>query len=155
MADLNTIIVKFDFSLPSCVHQARKGGQVHQPHHHHLRHLFLIISINISRFKSLCTIRFISEALLYEGIWEEGIVTNVLKAAKLYEVNPIIISIIIIIIIINNVIIQINQDAVFLDLGSNLGVYSLLVAQLRHSAGDQRFDTFYLILIMIMLMLIM
>ena len=30
------------------------------------------------------------------------------------------------------------QDAVFLDLGSNLGVYSLLVAQLRHSSGDGR-----------------
>lgn len=58
--------------------------------------------------------RFISDALLYEGIWEEGIVTNVIKASKLYE------------------------DAVFLDLGSNLGVYSLLVAQLRHSTGDQR-----------------
>ena len=26
----------------------------------------------------------------------------------------------------------------FLDLGSNLGVYSLLVAQLRHLAGDSR-----------------
>ena len=38
-----------------------------------------------------------------------------------------------------NAIIEINQDAVFLDLGSNLGVYSLLVAQLRHSTGDQRF----------------
>ena len=38
-----------------------------------------------------------------------------------------------------NAIIKINQDAVFLDLGSNLGVYSLLVAQLRHSTGDQRF----------------
>ena len=104
MADLNTIIVKFDFSLPSCVHQARKGGQVHQRHHHHIRvlhHLFLIISTNISRFESSCTIRFISSALLYEGIWEEGIVTNVLKAAKLYEVNPIIIIIIIITIIIN------------------------------------------------------
>ena len=32
--------------------------------------------------------RFISDALLYEGIWEEGIVTNVIKAAKLYEVKP-------------------------------------------------------------------
>merc|ERR1719270_1879242 len=58
--------------------------------------------------------RIISDSLLYTGIWEEGIVTNVLKALKLYP------------------------DAVFLDLGSNLGVYSLLVAQTRHSAGDHR-----------------
>ena len=87
--------------------------------------------------------------MLYEGIWEEGIVKNAIKAAKLYEVNPIIIIIIIVIIIIPNVIIKITQDAVLLDLGSNLGVYSLLVAQLRHSAGDQRFDTFYLIMLML------
>ena len=34
--------------------------------------------------------------------------------------------------------ININQDAVFLDLGANIGVYSLLVAQLRHSSSDYR-----------------
>jgi len=33
---------------------------------------------------------------------------------------------------------ELYPDAVFLDLGSNLGVYSLLVAQTRHSAGDLR-----------------
>merc|ERR1719270_2389537 len=58
--------------------------------------------------------RIISDSLLYTGIWEEGIVTNVLKALKLYP------------------------DAVFLDLGANIGVYSLLVAQLRHSSSDYR-----------------
>ena len=42
--------------------------------HHHLQH----------HYKR----RFISDALLYKGIWEEGIVTNVIKAAKLYEVKP-------------------------------------------------------------------
>ena len=36
--------------------------------------------------------------------------------------------------------IKTNQDAVFLDLGSNLGVYSLLVAELRQSAGDHRWE---------------
>ena len=35
-------------------------------------------------------------------------------------------------------IVNINQDAVFLDLGANLGIYSLLAAQLRHSANDHR-----------------
>ena len=35
-------------------------------------------------------------------------------------------------------IVNINQDAVFLDLGANLGIYSLLAAQLRHSASDHR-----------------
>jgi len=58
--------------------------------------------------------RMISDSLLYDGIWEEEIVTNVLKALKLYP------------------------DAVFLDLGANIGVYSLLVAQLRHSSSDHR-----------------
>ena len=37
--------------------------------------------------------RFISEALLYDGIWEEGIVTNVLKALELYPVKPLLSSV--------------------------------------------------------------
>ena len=37
--------------------------------------------------------RFISDALLYDGIWEEGIVTNVLKALELYPVKPLLSSV--------------------------------------------------------------
>jgi hypothetical protein len=44
-------------------------------------------------------------------MWEEGIVTSVMKVAMEYP------------------------DATFLDLGSNLGVYSMMVAALRRSQG--------------------
>ena len=55
--------------------------------------------------------QYISKALLHGEMWEEGAVTSVLKVATEYP------------------------DAAFLDLGSNLGVYSMMVAALRQSQG--------------------
>jgi len=56
----------------------------------------------------------ISRDILYTGMWERKVVTTVLRAVSLYP------------------------EAVFLDLGANLGVYSVMVAALRDKAGDRR-----------------
>ena len=56
----------------------------------------------------------ISDSLLDTGRWEAAIITTILKAARLYK------------------------EAIFLDLGSQLGVFSVMVAALRHQEGDRR-----------------
>jgi hypothetical protein len=58
--------------------------------------------------------KYISSSLLYEGMWEGPMVTSVLKVVQEYK------------------------DAVFLDLGSNIGVYSLMVAALHWGNGNHK-----------------
>jgi hypothetical protein len=90
---------------PRCVRTKRlMGGRAHKSEFDHLIEFLVAPLICV---KPEQEDQYISKALRQKGMWEEGIVTSVLKVAVEYP------------------------DAVFLDLGSNLGVYSIMVAALR------------------------